>query len=186
MESAGKLISVTKDFLTGKLNLTFQIDAEPMNDIEEFTKRDEEGKLPLLDILVKKYRKKRSLDANAYFHVLCGKLAEKMVYSKAKMKNILICQYGQMELLPDGSPLIYKSNAPAEYMIELESVHSIPVKYVENATFYRIYRGSHTYDSYEMSKLIEGTVAEAKEMGIDTKTPDEIRRMVSAWQSRAY
>ena len=78
--------------------------------------------------------------------------------------------------------MIYKTNAPAEYMIELESVHSIPVKYVDDATFYKIYRGSHTYDSKEMSILIEGTVADAKEMGIDTKTPDEIRRMVSAWQ----
>ena len=70
--------------------------------------------------------------------------------------------------------------------MELESIHSIPVKYLDDATFYKIYRGSHTYDSYEMSKLIEGTVADAKEQGIDTKTPDEIRRMVSAWQSRAY
>ena len=82
--------------------------------------------------------------------------------------------------------MIYKTNAPVEYMLELESIHCIPVKYLDDATFYKIYRGSHTYDSYEMSKLIEGTVADAKEQGIDTKTPDEIRRMVSAWQSRAY
>ena len=186
METTGRLISVTKDFITGKLNLTFQIDTMPSEDIEAFTRLDKEGKLPLLDIVAKIFRKKRSLDANAYFHVLCGKLAEKMVFSKAKMKNILISRYGQVELLPDGSPLIYKSNAPVEYMIELESVHSIPVKYLDDATFYKIYRGSHTYDSYEMSKLIEGTVAEAIEKGIDVKTPDEIRRMVSAWQSRAY
>lgn len=186
METTGRLNSVTKDIITGKLNVTFQIDTMPAEDIEAFTKRDEEGKLPLLDIIVKLFKKKRSLDANAYFHVLCGKLAEKMVFSKAKMKNILISRYGQMELLPDGSPLVYKTNAPVEYMIELESIHSIPVKYVEDATFYRVYRGSHTYDSYEMSKLIEGTVAEAIEKGIDVKTPDEIRRMVSTWQSRAY
>lgn len=183
METTGTLTSVTKDFLTGKLNLTFQIDAEPMNDIEEFSKRDEEGKLPLLDIAVKKYRKKRSLDANAYFHVLCGKIAEKLTISKAKSKNILISKYGQVELLPDGSPMVYKTNAPEEYMMELESIHCKAVKYVDDATFYKIYRGSHTYDTKEMSLLIEGTVADAKELGIDTMTPAELERMMSVWQS---
>ena len=180
MECTGKLVGVARDILSRKLNVTFQIDTEPVEELNAL------GQLEQIDIKADKHKKKRSLDANAYFHVLVGKLAEKMTFSKAKMKNILICQYGQVELLPDGSPLIYKSNAPVEYMIELESVHSIPVKYLDDATFYKIYRGSHTYDSYEMSKLIEGTVTEAKQQGIDTKTPDEIRRMVSAWQSRAY
>ena len=180
MECTGRLTSVTKDILSGKLNVTFQIDTEPVEELNVL------GRMEQIDIKADKHRKRRSLDANAYFHVLVGKIAEKMIVSKARMKNILICMYGQPEVLPDGSPLIYKTNAPVEYMMELESIHSIPVKYVDDATFYKIYRGSHTYDSYEMSKLIEGTVAEAIEKGIDVKTPDEIRRMVSAWQSRAY
>ena len=180
METTGKLLSVTRDILSKKLNITFQIDTEPVDDLNAL------GQMESIDIKADKHRKKRSLDANAYFHVLVGKLAEKVVISKAKAKNILISKYGQVELLPDGSPLIYKTNAPVEYMIELESIHSIPVKYDADATFYKIYRGSHTYNSYEMSKLIEGTVAEAIENGIDVKTPDEIKRMVSTWQSRAY
>lgn len=180
METTGRLTSVTKDILSGKFNITFQIDTEPVEELNVL------GQMEQIDIKADKHRKRRSLDANAYFHVLVGKIAEKMIVSKARMKNILICMYGQPEVLPDGSNLIYKTNAPVEYMMELESIHSIPVKYVDDATFYKIYRGSHTYDSYEMSKLIEGTVAEAIEKGIDVKTPDEIRRMVSAWQSRAY
>ena len=180
MDTTGRLTSVTKDIITGKFNITFQIDTEPVDDLNAL------GQLEKIDIKADKHKKKRSLDANAYFHVLVGKIAEKQTISKAKAKNILISRYGQVELLPDGSPLIYKTNAPVEYMIELESIHSIPVKYTVDATFYKIYRGSHTYDSKEMSLLIEGTVADAKEQGIDVKTPDEIRRMVSAWRSRAY
>lgn len=180
MECTGKLLSVTRDILSKKLNVTFQIDTEPVEELNAL------GKLEEIDIKADKHRKKRSLDANAYFHVLVGKIAEKVVVSKAKAKNILISKYGQVELLLDGSPLIYKTNAPVEYMMELESIHSIPVKYDADATFYKIYRGSHTYSVSEMSALIEGTVAEAVELGIDVKTPDEIRRMVSAWQSRAY
>ena len=180
METTGKLTSVTKDIITGKLNVTFQIDTDCVDELNRI------ATIENLDIKADKHRKKRSLDANAYFHVLVGKLAEKMTLSKAKTKNILICRYGQVELLPDGSPLIYKTNAPVDYMMELESIHSIPVKYTDEATFYKIYRGSHTYDSREMSVLIEGTVADAKEQGIETLTPTELERMVSAWQSKAY
>lgn len=180
MNTTGKLVGITKDIISGKLNITFQIDTAPVDDLNAL------AQMETIDIKADKHRKKRSLDANAYFHVLVGKIADKMTISKAKAKNILITKYGQPELLPDGSPLIYKSNAPVEYMMELESIHSIPVKYVEDATFYKIYRGSHTLDSKEMSNLIEGTVADAKELGIDTMTPNQIQRMVEAWRSRAY
>jgi hypothetical protein len=39
-------------------------------------------------------------------------------------------------------------------------------------THYRIYRGSHTYDTREMSIFITGIVAECREQGIDTDTPE--------------
>ena len=61
------------------------------------------------------------------------------------------------------------------------SIHCIPVKYEDNATFYKVYRGSHTYDTKEMSLLIDGTVADAKELGIETITPAEIAEMKERW-----
>ena len=178
METTGKLVSVTRDIVSGKLNIAFQIDTAPVEELNSL------AQLESLDIKAAKHRKKRSLDANSYFHVIVGKLADKLTISKAKCKNILITKYGQPELLPDGSPLIYKTNAPVEYMMELESIHSIPVKYTDDATFYKIYRGSHTYDSKEMSVLIDGTVADAKEQGIETMTPNEINRMLSVWKKK--
>ena len=62
-----------------------------------------------------------------------------------------------------------------------ESIHCIPVKYEAAATFYKVYRGSHTYDTKEMSALIDGTVADAKELGIETATPNELMRMKQEW-----
>lgn len=134
-----------------------------------------------LSVEMKKYRAKRSLDANAYFHVLVGKIADTLTISKAKAKNMLICRYGQPQLLPDGSIMIYKTNAPEEFMWEQEAVHAIPVRYEDKATFYKIYRGSHTYDTKEMSLLIDGTVADAKELGIETMTPAELAEMKVRW-----
>ena len=131
-------------------------------------------------------KKKRSLNANSYFHVLCDKLRQKLNMSMACCKNHLITSYGQIEYI-DGEQMIYKTNAPVEYMQELESVHSSCVKIAEEngkeVYFYRLYRGSHTYDTAEMSKLINGTVEECKAQGIETETPDKIREMLALWES---
>ncbi len=180
MECTGKVQAITKDWQTDKFLVTFVLNENVSNETIENIRNCEK-----LSIVAKKWRQKRSLDSNAYFHVLIGKIAEANTISKARAKNILLCKYGQPQLLPDGSPMVYKTNAPVEYMYELESIHSIPIKYAEEngkeVVFYKIYRGSHTYDSYEMSKLIEGTVADAKELGIETLTPRELAIMNEKW-----
>lgn len=181
MNTTGKLVSLSRDIASKKLMVSFIIDTEPVDDLNAL------AQIEKIDITAERHKERRSLDANAYFHVLVGKIAEVDVRSKAWTKNLMICRYGQPELLPDGSPMVYKTNAPYEYMMELETLHTIPVKFSEEngqeVGFYKIYRGSHTYDSYEMSKLIEGTVAEAKERGIETLTPRELERMTKAWRS---
>ena len=55
---------------------------------------------------------------------------------------------------------------------------SIAVKEVEEGAYwYRLYRGTHTYDSKEMAMLIDGTIEECKEQGIETMTPNELERL---------
>ena len=43
------------------------------------------------------------------------------------------------------------------------------------------YYGSHTYDTEEMSRLIDGVVTECRELGIETLPPDELKRMKEQW-----
>ena len=174
MDFTGRIAEVSMDYKTRKPMLKFRINEEP-NGIDRLTDKD-------LKITVVKVTNPRSLDANAYFHVLCDKLRKELGISMAHMKNILITSYGQIEYLSEGHALIYKTNAPPEYIQELEEAHMKFVKQGDDGAFwYKVYRGSHTYDTTEMSTLIEGTIAEAKEQGIETRTPDEIARMISAW-----
>ena len=134
---------------------------------------------------LKEHKERRSLDSNAYFHVLTDKLRQKLNISMAACKNHLIADYGQVQYIDD-EPMIYKTNAPEEYMRELETIHTKLVKVAEEngkeVYFYRVYRGSHTYNSAEMAKLIEGTVFECKQMDIETATPAEIERMNDLWK----
>lgn len=175
MQCRGKITQISRDILTRRLLVTMVLTDVSEQAVQTISAFDD------LSVEMKKYRAKRSLDANAYFHVLVGKIADTLTISKAKAKNMLICRYGQPQLLPDGSIMIYKTNAPEEFMWEQEAVHAIPVRYEDNATFYKIYRGSHTYDTKEMSLLIDGTVADAKELGIETMTPAELAEMKARW-----
>lgn len=138
------------------------------------------------DIEPHKERKGRSLNANSYFHVLVQKLAQAQQppISLAKCKNMMIAAYGQPEYI-DGQQAIIKSNVPQEKMQEIEYLHTALVKISEeNGTecyFYRIYRGTHTYNNVEMQKLIEGVVQECKDAGIETATPVEVQKMIEVW-----
>lgn len=176
MDLTGRIFEVSRDYITKKPLIKFIVN-EDLNGIEELDGKD-------LRIKVSKATKHRSLDANAYFHVLCDKLRMKLGISMAHMKNILITSYGQIEYIDDQA-LIYKTNAPMEYIQELEEAHMKFLKVGEDGAYwYKVYRGSHTYDTREMHVLLEGTIQEAKEQGIETATPEAIRRMEELWKSR--
>lgn len=133
------------------------------------------------------HKERRSRDSNAYFHVLVGKLAQAQTppISKACMKNTLIADYGQAQLI-DGVPMIYKTNAPPEYMQELEYIHTklirIEIEKGANVYFYRVNRPTHTYNTAEMAKLIEGTCQECRNVGVEYATPDELAQMAKLWE----
>lgn len=157
-------------------------------DIVTFLMGDGIDKDCVWDLSVHKDIKKRSLDSNAYFHLLCDKLRQKLGISMARCKNNLIADYGQFYYLDDETPMVYKTNAPEDYMMELETIHTKCVKVTEEnkkpVYFYRVYRGSHTYNSAEMSKLIKGTMEECELQGISTATPDEIAHMQALWEKK--
>ena len=177
MDLTGRLCEVTRDYITKKVMVKFLINEEP-NGIGDLEYKD-------LKIKIGKITKPRSLDANAYFHVLCDKLRQKLGISMAHCKNVLITSYGQIEYLSEGQPLIYKTNAPVEYIQELEAAHMKFIKMSDDLAYmYKVYRGSHTYNSSEMHKLLEGTIHECEMQGIETKTPDEIAKMEMLWKAR--
>ena len=177
MDFTGKIYSFSRDFNTRKPIVAFLINEEP-NGIEDLNGKD-------LKLKLSKATKARSLDANAYFHVLCDKLRQKLGISMAHCKNILITSYGQIEYLSEGQPLIYKTNAPVEYIQELEAAHMKFIKMSDDLAYmYKVYRGSHTYDSAEMHRLLEGTIRECELQGIETMTPAQVRELEMLWEQR--
>lgn len=175
METTGRFTELRKT-PDGKIKLVFEVDNVPdIEDIKEGT----------LSIRAVKYREKRSTDANAYFHVLVDKLRQVLRISFAACKNYLITSYGQVEYIGD-TQVIIKTNLPPYKMEQHETLHCKAVRVdVQNDTevwFYRVYRGSHTYTTAEMSILIDGTVEECKAQGIETLSPDKLEELKKAWE----
>lgn len=185
MDLTGKIVGISTNFLTKKFELTVAV-----NEADNLTNGYEELKdAELLDIRIKKYRRRRSLDANAYFHVLVDKLADKLGISKPRCKNLMIGRYGQPFFVDkaETAEAVIKTNIPVSQMMENESVHCMPcgskTEDGKELTFYKIFRGSSSYDTKEMSILIDGTVNECKEQGIETLPPEELERMLSKWKA---
>lgn len=101
MDCTGRITGIARDYLTGKWTLTLQINEDIRGGYEELKAVD------MLGILIKKIRKKRSLDANAYYWVLVSKLSEKLRTSKEEMHNILLSRYGQIDRDEDGNSIIF-------------------------------------------------------------------------------
>ena len=170
----GTIVDIIRTY-QGKFRVTLEVDS-----VDELT-----GITGMVQIIIKRLTRKRSLNANAYFHVLVGKIAEELHISKARSKNILLGKYGQRELSDDG-PIIISAKSEID-LLEREDLHCVAVGYgtVKERPFthWAIIRGSHTYDNREMAALIDGTVEDAKELGIETMSPAEIERMKELWNS---
>lgn len=135
-----------------------------------------------ITIKADKVRQRRSLNANNYFYQLCGKIAERVDASKDEIHNRMLARYGQEARDKDNNIVFCLYPADIDYK-NATDVCLKPTGNMEdrNGTMYEwfiVMRGSHTYDSREMAKLIDGTVSECKEVGgIETMTEDELKRL---------
>ncbi len=137
------------------------------------------------DVTIKKRNSKRSLNANNYHWSLCEQIAKALKTSKYQVHNQLMIDYGTDWTDEDGRRSFVMMKDDDRYL-RSETIHYRPTDAIEDrkGTLYRwfvLLLPSHLMDTAQMSSLIDGTVSEAKELGIDTRTPDEIERMKQLW-----
>ena len=132
-----------------------------------------------LDLSLKEFKPKRSLNANAYMWALIGKIAEAMRISQDEVYHKVLCDYGTLEK-GDGCVQYVSIRADAKLTGWLY-VHTKPIKTVDlegkKFTHYALIKGSSDYNTKEMSFLLDGVIYEAKELGIEVMTPEELERL---------
>lgn len=128
---------------------------------------------------IKPYRKRRSLDANAYFHVLVDKIAKALGRSESEVKRQLVFDYGAIAKTKDGLNVKWsaREDIPVEEFVKYPKPIGQEIRKGKTFVQYLIYKETHTLDSTEMARLIDGTIDEAKQLGIETLTPVEIENL---------
>lgn len=142
---------------------------------------------------VRERKEKRSLSANAYYWTLCGKLAQALHISTARIHNENLRAMSVPERIGEQlvTVMLPDTDEAEEQALESETYHLRPTSQVrdgKNGIQYRTYimlRGSHTFNTQEMSALIDLIVQEAEAQGIDTITPAEKQRMMELY-GKAY
>lgn len=174
MKTTGKIKGAR--FEDGHPVITLQVDSDA--GITELLEGD------LLDIDLKKHRSKRSLNANAYMWVLIGEIAQKTGEPRTEIYRNAIQDAGVMK------PLVVREKIVDEVLRMLTDVKPSGTGdfalegHTKNGwTEVYLYVGSSKYNTEEMSRLIDYIVSEAKQLGIDTMTPEEIERLKAQWQN---
>jgi hypothetical protein len=145
-----------------------------VNHAEEWAMLFNQGKE--LELIVKPVTKKRSLSQNSYAWTLISQIADVLRACKQDIYIQMLSTYGQREpvtfaVIDKAFDTLQKSTDG--YAIKIgERVHQDKI-YFDVA----ILRGSSTYDSREMSILIEGIMSECKDLHIATKSMEEVRLM---------
>ena len=134
-------------------------------------------------IEIKQIRHKRSIDQNSYYYSLVGKIASVLGASKTEIHNQQLAKYGTLLTDSDGKVLYCLYKASIDYLGN-EQVHLKPTGKTEDRNgvtyaWYQVLKPTHEMDSKEFSDLLDGTIQDAKDLGIETLSPDEIAHMKS-------
>jgi hypothetical protein len=178
MKVTGRIKNVSVGLFSQKPELTLELDDKNAL-TAEYDKLKERDKLT---IEVKPYIPKRSNSANAYAWVLMDAIAKNQGITKEEVYLHQIQKVGVFQP-------IQINEAAVDTMVHSWSLHGLgwiaqrigpsdKKGFVELALYY----GSSSYNTHQMSRLIENIVQECKILGIETKTPDEIANMLSLWE----
>ena len=128
------------------------------------------------DISVTKHREKRSLDANAYFHVLVGKIANKLGLGLEEVKKSMVEEYGTVAFVAR-IPATADLNTIYKYCKLIGESKGTK----DPCNDWYIFKPTHDHNKEEMAKLIDGTIREAQQLKIETRTPQQIAELMSLW-----
>lgn len=167
----GTISGVSFSYINGKPLVTFELnERKPALDMVDCLRSYDK-----LAIKIDRYKEKRSLNANNYAWKLITEIGNETRQSKEDVYFLMLKRYGQSEMVS------VVAEVPVQhYFKHYEEAGESTLK-GKLFKHYRVYKGSSEFDTKEMSIFIDGIVSEAKELGIDTMTPNELLKLKSLW-----
>ncbi len=161
------------------IEFTVVLDSLYRQDVFEVLNAMQSDKKPYT-ISIDRQKRKRSLNANNYMWQMCQKIGEKIGATKEMVyrKNIReVGSFETVELISAGAARFIRS-------WEANGLGWVAEPISERGGYMTViaYYGSSSYDTAEMSRLVEAVVEEAKALGVETMTPLELDRLKAAWK----
>ena len=160
--------------------ISFAIPADQLTAAKLLADELKEGEISLE---CKKWRQKRSYDANAYLWVLIDKIAQ-----KTRQKPADVYRHAIKDIAGNSTIVCVQNKAKEILMQQWQAkglgwqVDDMGESKLEGCSVLRLYYGSSVYDTQQMSALLDSVIDDAKELGIETLTPYELEGMVSQWR----
>lgn len=180
MQTTGIITNLDIDYETRKPKISLVLDTNELDIVEQLKSENK------LNIEMKKWYKKRSLDANAYCWVLCNNIANELskdgITTKEEVYRDAILQVGTFE------PFIVQEKTFENFKRIWEKqglgflVQEVSRK--DKCIKVNCYYGSSTYNTKEMSLLIEILVQLAKSLNIEIKSKAEIDSLLKEWDKK--
>lgn len=170
IEFVAKIPEVLVDF-SGNGKVVFTVDRSKLATIGGLPKDKD------LDVCISIHRNKRSTEANAYCWHLVTEIADAVGAAKDEVYMRMLKRYGQSCVIS------VKSEIDMTGMLKYYEERGTSVLNGTEFTHYTVYKGSSEYNTKEMAVFLDGIISEAQELGIDTRTPDEVAKMEALWNN---
>jgi len=147
----------------------------PNKHVEKIKKLCDTDKVKTVE--VKQKRNKRSLDANAALWVMLDKMAKKMHTTKDELYIEMLDRYGVF------THIIVKPEAVHRVKEEWRTVRQLGPVTIKGKTGIQLqcFFGSSQYNTEEFSKLLEGVIEEAKLIGVEFISKEDLTLMLEEW-----
>lgn len=131
------------------------------------------------------HKEKRSLNQNSYYWKLCGLVAQKSGATSAMVHNRNLRDLGLLERIDGELVCIYlpDTDEAEKQAIKADTYHLKPTSQTrisKNGEVFRCYvmlRGSHSYNTAEMTALLNLVIQEAKTLDIEVLPPDQLEHL---------
>ncbi len=180
LDTTGTIKDIDIDYKTHKAKISLLLDTKQLDIVEELKNEDK------LNIKLKKYRKHRSLDANAYFWKLLTEL----------------CELAEIDTIEEYKRRIKELGIFRQFKIEKDNIKTFEkmwtaqgiawfceiadTTYIGDTEFKitNAYYGSSSFNSKQMTRLIDGVIQDCKAYGIETKPKEEIESLLKEWDKK--
>lgn len=141
-----------------------------------------EKKNRLYDLELKEHREKRSLDANSYCWALMDKLAKEVGSTKNEIYRLKVREVGPYKDFTLTEDEARTFRAAWEKIGEAWLTEQLDFDQDGDRLVIRAYYGSSTYNTKQMSRLIDSVVEDCRAVGIETQTDRELSLLKEDWK----